>query len=112
MGRILCLDIGERQTGVALSDPTKTIGQGFSTINHRDHNQLLAALRPIVAENEVELILVGLPLSASGRPSTRSESLRKLAPRIGSLLNLPVVLFDERYSTVRANQILEDTYGR
>ena len=60
MGRILCIDYGERHTGIAVSDPTRTIAQALPTIHHATEGELLEALQ--------RLIEPGKPESTSGRP--------------------------------------------
>ncbi|OYD16834.1 Holliday junction resolvase RuvX [candidate division WOR-3 bacterium JGI_Cruoil_03_51_56] len=111
MGRILCLDIGEKRTGVAVTDETKTIAQGLRTIEHKGQNQLIEEIKRLMSEYEPELIVIGRPLSLSGKPSTRSEMVRRFSTKLGKLLKLPIELFDERYSTTRANRVLEQAYG-
>ncbi len=111
MGRILCLDVGEKRTGVAVSDETRMIAQSLPTIQHKSEKRLVDEVERLIAEYEVDAIVVGLPLSLSGKPSTRSELVRKFSARLEKALGIPVELFDERYSTTRANRILEQAYG-
>ncbi|MEO0071292.1 MAG: Holliday junction resolvase RuvX [candidate division WOR-3 bacterium] len=111
MGRILCLDYGERRTGVAISDETKTIAQSLTTIAHQSESELIATLGKLVNKHNVELIVIGLPLSLSGKPSTRSEMVRKFGAKLGKRLHLPVELFDERFSTVSAQHTYAEFYN-
>jgi putative Holliday junction resolvase len=110
MGRILCIDFGKRRTGVAVSDITKTIAQGLPTIEHKDEQHLLKALRQVIREQEVDEIVFGLPLAQSGKPSMRSGQVRSFAGQLKSATGLPVEFHDERFSTVRATGVLESTY--
>lgn len=112
MPRILCLDYGERRTGVALSDETKTIAQSLTTINHKSDEELIAAISRLAQQHEVDLIVIGLPLSLSGKPSTRSEKIRRFASRLAKTLHLPVELFDERLSTRYAERVYAEVHGR
>ncbi len=112
MGRILCLDVGEKRTGVAVTDELQIIARGLPTIHHDGSRQLLEAVSRLLTEQDIERIVVGLPLSLSGKPSTRSESIRRFAGKLGRATKLPIDLFDESLSTVRANEVLEQTYGR
>jgi putative Holliday junction resolvase len=82
MPRILCLDYGEKRTGVAVSDETRTIAQSLTTIYHHNETELIAAVAKLVKQYEVDLIVIGLPLSLSGKPSTRSEKIRHFASRL------------------------------
>jgi putative Holliday junction resolvase len=111
MGRILCVDYGERHTGVAISDPTRTIAQAVPTIHHSTERELLEALKRLIREQEVDEIVIGLPVSQSGKPSARSEQVRAFADALASATGLPVTPFDERFSTVRANEVLEEIRG-
>jgi putative Holliday junction resolvase len=112
MARILCLDVGTRRTGVAVSDETKTIAQGLPTIEHNDDGALVAAVEHLVKEYEVETVIVGLPLSLSGQPSARSVQVEQLANRLRNKLKLPVELVDERYTTTAAAEVLAESRGR
>jgi putative Holliday junction resolvase len=108
MGRVLCLDVGTRRTGVALSDETRLIAQGLPTLEHRDDARLVEQVATLVREHEVDLLVIGLPLSASGRPSARSEQVRQFANRLRNRLKLPVEFQDERFSTDRALDVLDE----
>ncbi len=112
MSRILCLDYGERRTGVAISDETKTIAQSLTTIVHQNETELITAVAQLVAKYEVDLIIIGLPLSLSGKPSTRSEKIRAFAERLAKRVHLPVELFDERFSTDTAQATYAEVYGK
>jgi putative Holliday junction resolvase len=111
MGRILCLDIGERHTGVAVTDQTQAIARSLPTIHHQDQNALLAAVRKLLTTIEVSRIVVGLPLSLSGNPTARSERVTQFSHRLEKKTGLPVELFDESLSTVTANQVLNQARG-
>ncbi len=112
MFRILCLDLGERRTGVAISDETRTIAQSLTTISHKNPEELITVLKRISADYNVGRIVIGLPLSLSGKPSTRSEKIRQFALRVSKELSLPVELFDERFSTNRAHDTYTEVTGR
>lgn len=111
MGRILCIDFGERHTGVAVSDPTRTIAQALPTIHHVSESELLEALKRLIIEQEVDEIVIGLPVSQSGKPSRRSEQIRGFVGQLKKVTGLPVNTIDERFSTARAIEVLEETRG-
>ncbi len=112
MPRILCLDYGERRTGVAISDETRTIARSLTTITHNSEGELITAISRIIKEFDVDLIVIGLPLSLSGKPSTRSEKVRGFATRLAKKVHLPVELFDERLSTDQAQEVYTEVYGK
>jgi putative Holliday junction resolvase len=111
MGRILCIDYGERHTGVAVSDPTRTIARALPTIHHASEGELLEGLKRLIAEQEVDEVVVGLPVAQSGKPSRRSEQVRSFVGQLKRATGLPVMTFDERFSTARAIEVLEEARG-
>jgi len=104
-GRVLAIDPGERRMGLAVSDPLRVTAQGLPTFDLRggsfdDHISKLAL------EYEVTCIVVGNPLSLSGRESEGSARARELAERLRRLLDIPVELWDERLSSAEAHRTL------
>ena len=111
MPRILCLDYGERHTGVAVSDETKTIAQGLQTIHNAGANELLAQVGRLIAEHEVDEVVIGLPVGMAGNPSARSHKIEEFGKRLAAATGIKVTHFTERFSTTRANEVLEEVYG-
>ena len=117
MGRILGLDFGSKTTGTALSDPLKTIASPFETIKRDKEGKLRPTLRRIVeiaVQNYVELIVLGEPLNMEdtrGERAEKSAEFKKMLEHRLEMdgLNIPVVLWDERLSTVGADEILEES---
>lgn len=114
--RIIGLDFGAKTTGVALSDPTGTIVSPEETITREKEGKLRPTLRRIVElvrEKEAELIVLGLPLNMDGSSGERAEKTRSFGADLehrleAEGLQVPVVLWDERLSTVGADEILEE----
>jgi putative Holliday junction resolvase len=104
-GRILAIDPGERRVGLAVSDPLGITAQGLATFDRRS-GELAEHVEKIVREYEVARIVVGNPLSLSGRESEGSVLARKLADELRARFALPVVLWDERLSSAEANRVL------
>lgn len=117
MGRILGLDFGSKTTGTALSDPLKTIASPLETIKRDKEGKLRPTLRRIVeiaVQNDVELIVLGEPLNMDdtrGERAEKSAEFKKMLEHRLEMdgLNIPVVLWDERLSTVGADEILEES---
>lgn len=117
MGRILGLDFGSKTTGTALSDPLKTIASPFETIKRDKEGKLRPTLRRIVeiaVQNDVELIVLGEPLNMDdtrGERAEKSAEFKKMLEHRLEMdgLNIPVILWDERLSTVGADEILEES---
>lgn len=116
MSRIMGLDFGAKTTGVALSDPLCTIASPLETIFREKEGKLRPTYRRIVElvrDNEVGLIVVGLPLNMDDTKGERAlkaeafaEDLRYRLEADG--LETEVIMWDERLSTVSADEILEE----
>ncbi len=104
-GRTLAIDPGERRVGLAVSDPLGITAQGLPTFDRRE-GELLDHVEKIAHEYEVARIVIGNPLSMSGRESDGSVRARALADKLHARLGLPVELWDERLSSAEANRIL------
>lgn len=107
-GRVLAIDPGARRVGLAVSDPLGITAQGLDTFDRRG-GDLLAHIESIAREYEITLIVVGNPLSMSGRDSEGSALARALASELGKRLSLPVELWDERLSSAEAHRVLAGT---
>ena len=105
-GRVLAIDPGERRVGLAVSDPLGITAQGLDTFDRRG-GDLIAHIEGIAREYEITLIVVGNPLSMSGRDSEGSALARALAEALHTRLSLPVELWDERLSSAEAHRVLK-----
>jgi putative Holliday junction resolvase len=102
--RVLGLDHGAARCGVAISDPTGTIVTPLEPVLRPDTRNGLKALAALVAEREVEHVVVGLPLSLSGEDSDQTRAARAFTERLAARLHVPVELHDERFTTRIAQQ--------
>ena len=106
MGRILALDYGVKRTGVAVSDPLRIIANALETVPTA---QLLPFLQRYLAENPVEVIVVGKPVQMDGTPS---ESFSHIEPFVARLRRefpgVEVVYYDERFTSVLAHRAMLD----
>ena len=92
--RVMALDIGERRIGVALSDPTAFLARPFGTLPGGGGARSLAKrLRPIIAEEDVGQLVVGLPLRMSGERGPEALSIEKLVADLKRMLDIPIVPF-------------------
>jgi putative Holliday junction resolvase len=107
-GRILGIDPGLRRVGIALSDPLGVTAQGLDTFD-RKRGKLLDHIDSLVGANEVKLVVVGHPLSMSGRPNESSLLAEKLASEIAKRSGVEVVLWDERLTSVEAKRVTAGT---
>jgi putative Holliday junction resolvase len=106
--RVLALDYGSARCGVALSDPTGTLATPIDPVLRPASRKGLRALAALVREREVGRVVVGLPLGLSGSDTAQTAEARAFADRLGELLDVPVSLYDERFTT----KIAERAGGR
>jgi len=106
-GRLMGLDVGTRTIGVALCDARWTIATAAALIRRTKFGADLEALRALAQTHEVRGLVVGLPLNLDGSESPRSQSTRAFARNLAPL-GLPVLLWDERWSTQAVTRTLID----
>lgn len=107
MGRFLALDIGERRIGVALSDPMHIIASPHSVIDRKFTPDYLHEIQKLISEQEVEALVIGLPLTLKNNFSQQTEKVQLIIEELTSKLNLPVHTIDERLSSVSAKNTLK-----
>jgi putative pre-16S rRNA nuclease len=108
MPRILGIDYGTRRVGAALSDPGRTMAFPAEVYVLRGPEHDAKHYRELVREDEVERIVIGLPLHTSGREGRLAALTRSFGDWLAGVTGLPVLYFDERYTTVEAEQKLID----
>ena len=104
--RLLSLDVGQRRIGVAIADPTGIIATPLMTIVRETREQDFAAIAEVVRKHEVKQVVVGLPLSLDGSESGQARTTKRFAGMLQRRLSVPVVLWDERFTTREAEAIL------
>jgi putative Holliday junction resolvase len=105
--RILGLDVGDKKIGVSLSDPTLSIAQGLKLYRRVSVEADIEEFKRIVKEHEVGEIVIGLPRDLSGKIGARAQGVMGLADRIRESIDIPVNLWDERFSTNEAHRIFD-----
>ncbi len=106
--RAIALDVGERRIGVAVSDPSGTLATPHGVIHRRSKVQDFAAVARLVTELKAERVVVGLPLSLNGDVGPQARRVMRYAQALARALPVPVELYDERYSTVTADELLAE----
>ncbi|MEI6286887.1 MAG: Holliday junction resolvase RuvX [Bacillota bacterium] len=105
--RIMGLDLGDATIGVAISDEMLWFGQAITVIRRIGWKQDIAKLKILVDENDVKLIVVGLPKNMDGSIGERAEICMKFSNRLsGAFEGVKVDLWDERLTTVSAERML------
>jgi putative Holliday junction resolvase len=107
-GRVLGLDLGDARIGVAISDDRRRIAVPLGTVR-TGAPQDLRAIAGLVVEHQATLVVVGHPLQLSGDQGERAHQAERLAQALEAALEVPVVLQDERLSTVEADRSLKAT---
>jgi putative Holliday junction resolvase len=102
--RVLALDYGSARCGCAISDPTGTIVTPIEAVERPATKRGMTRLRQLVSDRDVERVVVGLPLSLSGAESAQTRETRQFAERIRQEVEVPVELYDERFTTRLAEQ--------
>ena len=104
--RILALDHGTKRIGVAVSDATKTIAQPLEYILTEPFADFLERLKKLLAEQEVDLILIGLPRNMDGSYGPAAQKVQVFVAALKSAITVPIRLWDERLTSSQANKIL------
>ena len=102
--RYLAIDYGSKRTGLALCDANETISTPLTTIHGQP--QLIEKIAELIEAENVEAVVLGLPLNMDGSESAQTKVIRKFAERLKDCLKVPVHLQDERLSSFGAEQKL------
>lgn len=106
-GRLLGLDVGTRTVGLATCDAGWSFATPLETVKRGKFTADLERLKVIVAKEAIRGLVVGLPLNMDGSDSPRTQSVRAFARNL-SPLALPILLWDERWSTVAVERAMID----
>lgn len=104
--RLMALDVGDRRIGVALSDPHQIVARGVQVLKRTSLAGDIAAIKSLVQEYGAEQIVVGHPLHLDGRVGEQARRAEEFAARLEREVEVPVVLWDEAFSTERARQAM------
>jgi len=104
--RVLALDVGERRVGVAISDSTGTVARPLQTLVRGSREEDFVSIAALVAEHDIGLVVVGQPLSLDGTEGPQARRVARYAEALTATLPVPVVAWDERFTTVTAEEIL------
>lgn len=105
-GRVLALDFGSRRIGVAVSDPLGITAQQLPPIRREGDRKDIDAIADVASEYRVDTVVIGLPILPGGTEGTEAAKVRRFALKVNERLGLPVVPWDERFTTVQAERLL------
>lgn len=102
----MALDVGEARIGVAVCDPTGFLASPYTTI-HVSHNeqQNWDTIQKLLEETEAEGIVIGLPISLDGQIHVQGHWIQSFAERLRAHVSVPLIFWDERFSTVEAERL-------
>lgn len=107
--RILGIDYGDARMGVAISDPTGFLAGGLCCVKVTGVKSAIREAVRLALENEVSLIVVGLPVNMNGTEGDRAEKVRYFAQEVSAQSGVEIVLVDERRSTILAAGYMNET---
>ena len=107
--RIMAIDYGDAHTGIAISDPTGFMAGYTTTINAYRAEVVVDQICALVKEYGVEELVLGYPKNMDGTLGPRAEKAAAMSELLKEATSLPVVLWDERRTTIDAHQILMNT---
>ena len=106
MKKIMGVDYGDARTGIAISDLLCTIVGSTCVVPSRNTEKAIADIVKLAKDNMVGEIVVGLPRNMDGTEGWRADICREFAQKLGEATGLPIVMWDERRTTVEAHNIL------
>jgi len=105
--RVLGLDIGDRRTGVALSDETGLLASSLPALVSDGSTDMLQSIINLVNETGASEIVVGMPISLSGDRGKQAKKVDGILSILRDQITIPIKTFDERYTTKDAERILK-----
>ena len=100
--KVLALDFGSARTGVAVSDPTGTVARPVTTVERAATDAGFAKLLEVIAAEEPEVVVVGLPLTLRGEHGEQAQETAVFVERLRAAIEAPVETYDERFTSVLA----------
>lgn len=110
--RIMGLDFGSKTVGVAVCDPLGYTAQGVETITRKEENKLrrtLSRIEALIKEYEITSIVLGYPKNMNDTIGERARKTEEFKEMLERRTGLPVILWDERLTTIEADQILRES---
>lgn len=107
MNRAMALDLGDRRVGIAMSDLMKMIANGYETYYRSgDESRDIEYIKRLVVDNNVDEVVIGLPINMDGTEGVRVEKSREFGQKLGEVIDAKIFFEDERLTTVSAERVL------
>ncbi|MCL2068866.1 MAG: Holliday junction resolvase RuvX [Oscillospiraceae bacterium] len=110
--KIMAVDLGDARTGLALCDITETLASPLCVIEERGAENLLRKVAAAVKEHAAGMVVVGYPRHMNGDAGIRAQKSELFSKQLGKLADVPIILWDERGTTVSAARQLNETNTR
>ena len=105
----MCLDVGDKRIGVAVSDPSERIAQGIEQIIRDKHpNQGIGRIKELIKKFDAGKLVVGQPLGPAGEKGPQAQKVEEFVNYLRSEITIPIILVDETLSTVTAEKIMRE----
>ncbi|MFQ5398447.1 MAG: Holliday junction resolvase RuvX [Anaerolineae bacterium] len=101
-GRVMALDLGEKRIGVALSDEMRIAVKPLLVLKRKSRKEDFERIGRLLTEHQVTLLVMGLPVTLSGREGTKAAWVRDYTAALGEHVSVPIEFWDESFSTIRA----------
>ena len=103
--RLIGVDMGSKRVGLSISDENRKIATPLKTINYKNVQMLILEINEIVNENNINGVIIGNPINMDGTEGSSSQSVKDKIKIMSEKIKIPLVLWDERLSTVGAFNI-------
>ena len=103
---ILCLDLGKKRIGLSISDVNQKIASPYDVIQEKKFSEILVILKSLIKEFDIGSLIIGDPINMDGSLGPKSQSSRSFIANISNDIDIPILLWDERLSTVAAEKSL------
>ena len=106
MKRYICLDIGDKRIGVAVSDPLGSMALPYETYHRKNFNEDLKYLANLAKTRGADVIVCGMPVNFDGTKSEQTQKTQSFIDELKKITDIPIDLQDERFTTREAQRIL------
>lgn len=104
--RILALDVGEKNIGLAISDKLGLIAQGLPTLRHQTKDEDISAIANILKAHHITEVVVGIPINLDGSLGKKAQEVAVFLEDLKKKITLPIKVWDERFTSVQAEKVL------
>ena len=104
--RILALDVGEKNIGLAISDKLGLIAQGLPTLRHQTKDEDISAITNILKVHHITEVVVGIPINLDGSLGKKAQEVAVFLEDLKKKITLPIKVWDERFTSVQAEKVL------